>query len=113
MPRGRPPGRRSARPGAPRTDRRAAPASVWRQPSVVVEPLLDQLLRGDPTRRIEAAVLEELFVLEVDVVLPAAILLDRGDDPVAIPLRLVRIKLDVDLGDDVVLVVQDQDDVGL
>ena len=54
-----------------------------------------------------------LLELEVDVVLAAAVLLDRDDDPVAEALRLVRVELDVDLGDDVVLLVEDQDDVGL
>ena len=54
-----------------------------------------------------------LLELEVDVVLAAAVLLDRDHDPVAEPLRLVRVELDVDLGDDVVLLVEDQDDVGL
>ena len=54
-----------------------------------------------------------LLELEVDVVLTAAVLLDRDHDPVAEALRLVRVELDVDLGDDVVLLVQDQDDVGL
>ena len=34
-------------------------------------------------------------------------------DPVAEALRLVRVELDVDLGDDVVLLVEDEDDVGL
>ena len=53
-----------------------------------------------------------LLELEVDVVLAAAVLLDRHDDPVAEALRLVRVELDVDLGDDVVL-VEDEDDVGL
>ncbi len=49
--------------------------------SVVVEPLFDQLLGRDPAGRIEAAVFEELLVLEVDVVLAAAVLLDRWPRP--------------------------------
>ncbi len=81
--------------------------------SVVVEALLDQLLLDRSTARVEAGELEVLLELEVDVVEAAAVLLDRHHDPVAEALRLVRVELDVDLGDDVVLVVQDQDDVGL
>ena len=57
------------------------PVDIGVAPSVVVEPFLDQLLGRDPTGRIEAAVLEELLVLEVDVVLAAAVLLDRWPPP--------------------------------
>ena len=81
--------------------------------SVVVEALLDELLLHRPTVRVEAGELEVLLELEVHVVLATAVLLDRDDDPVAEALRLVRVELDVDLGDDVVLLVEDQDDVGL
>src|SRR4026209_296260 len=81
--------------------------------SLIEEPFLDELLGGHATVRIEAAVLEQLLVFQVDVVLAAADLLERGHHPVAIALGLVRVELDVDLGDDVVLVVQDQDDIAL
>src|SRR3990170_2083262 len=99
------------RPSAPGSRR---PRSASRSPdagrvgyrSVVVQPLFDQLLGRDPPGGIEAAVFEELLVLEVDVVLAAAILLHRCHDPVAVALRLVGVELDVDLGNDVVLVVQ-------
>src|SRR4029078_13059346 len=81
--------------------------------SVVVQTLLDQLLLDGSSIGVEAAELEVLLELQVDVVLAAAILLDRDDDPVKEPLGLVRVELDVDLRDDVVLLVEDQDDVGL
>ena len=54
-----------------------------------------------------------LLELEVHVVLATTVLLDRDHDPVAEALRLVRVELDVDLGDDLVLLVEDQDDVCL
>src|SRR3990170_4037496 len=73
--------------------------------SVVVETFLDQLLARHLSGGVEAAVVEELLVLEVHVVLAAAILLDGGDHPVPVPLCLVWIELDVHLGDDVVLLV--------
>jgi hypothetical protein len=76
------------------------------------EALLDQLLLHGPAVGVEAGELEVLLELEVHVVLATAVLLDREDDPVAEALRLVRVELDVDLGDDVVLLVHDEDDVG-
>src|SRR2546423_13781319 len=91
----------------------AARARASEEGSVVVEPLLDELLLHGPAAGVEAGELEMLLELEVDVVLPAAVLLDRYDCPVAEPLRLVGVELDVHLGDDVVLLVEDQDDVGL
>jgi hypothetical protein len=81
--------------------------------SVVVEAFFDELLLDRPPVRVEAGELEVLLELEVHVVLAAPVLLDRHDDPVAEALRLVRVELDVDLGDDVVLLVEDEDDVGL
>ena len=81
--------------------------------SVVVQTFLDQFLLHGSTVRVEAGEFEVLLEFEVDVVLTAAVLLDRHHDPVAETLRLVRVELDVDLGDDVVLLVQDQDDVCL
>src|SRR5664280_1230793 len=95
---------------------RAAKARSARRPrgrSVVVEALLDQLLLHGPTVRVEAGELEVLLELHVDVVLAAPVLLHRDDDPVPEALRLVRVELDVHLGDDLVLLVEDQDDVGL
>ena len=80
---------------------------------VVVKTFLDELLLHGSAVRVEAGELEVLLELEVHVVLATAVLLDRDDHPVAEALRLVRVELDVDLGDDVVLLVQDQDDVGL
>ena len=63
--------------------------------------------------RVEAGVLEVLLVLEVHRVRAAAVLLDVAIDPVAEALRLVRVELDVHLGHDLVLLVEDEDDVGL
>ena len=54
-----------------------------------------------------------LLELDVEVVRAGSVLLDRDHDPVAEALRLVRVELDVDLRDDVVLLVEDEDDVGL
>ena len=54
-----------------------------------------------------------LLEFEVDVVLATAVLLDRDHDPVAEALGLVGVELDVHLGHDLVLLVDDQDDVGL
>jgi hypothetical protein len=82
-------------------------------PLVGVEALLDEFLLHRPTVRVEAGELEVLLELEIHVVLAATVLLDRRDDPVAETLGLVRVELDVDLGDDVVLLVEDEDDVGL
>src|SRR5687767_8255420 len=79
---------------------------------VVVEAFLDELLLHRSAVRVEAGELEVLLELEVHVVLAAAVLLDREDHPVAEALCLVRVELDIDLGDDVVLLVHDQDDVG-
>src|SRR4026209_1148972 len=46
--------------------------------SLIEEPFLDQLLGRHATVWIEAAVLEQLRVFQVDVVLATAVLLDRG-----------------------------------
>src|SRR3989337_162419 len=80
---------------------------------VVVEAFLDEFLLHRSAVRVEAGELEVLLELEVHVVLAATVLLDREDHPVAEALRLVRVELDVDLRDDVVLLVEDEDDVGL
>ncbi len=54
-----------------------------------------------------------LLELEVHGVLATAeVLLNRDDHPVPEALRLVRVELDVDLRDDLVLLVEDHDDVG-
>ena len=65
---------------------RAQPTTPrWRRTSaarlVVVEALLDELLLHRSTVRVEAGELEVLLVLEVHVVLAAAVLLDRDDRP--------------------------------
>ena len=107
---------RSEQARMPVSENRSPPTRPWRgiaAPSIVVEALLDELLLDRSAVRVEAGELEVLLELEVDVVLAAAVLLDRDHDPVAEALRLVRVELDVDLGDDVVLLVEDQDDVGL
>src|SRR5690349_2300868 len=78
---------------------RGPQATTWRwrgisrRPLVVVEAFLDQLLLHRSPVGVEAGELEVLLVFEVDRVLPAPVLLDRGDDPVAEPLRLVRVEL--------------------
>src|SRR5678815_4742420 len=81
----------------PRPTRHGAPPR-----SVVVEAFFDELFLHRPPVGVEAGVLEVLLELEVHVVLAAAVLLHRDDDPVPEALRLVRVELDVDLGDDVV-----------
>ena len=62
---------------------------------------------------VEAGELEVLLILEVDRVGAATVLLDREHHPVAEALRLVGVELDVDLGHDLVLLVEDDDDVRL
>ena len=112
-----PPEHRSERTDAVRErgaqPRNAAMAPPRRRALIVVEAFLDELFLHRPAVRVEAGELEVLLELEVDVVLATAVLLDRDHDPVAEALRLVRVELDVDLGDDVVLLVEDQDDVRL
>src|ERR1035437_10268 len=112
---GRTKGRRP-RHGAPERGPDPLPLSpfqlILRAPSIVVETLLDELLLHRAAIWIEAGVLEVLLVLQVDVVLAAAVLLHRNDDPIAESLGLVRVELDVYLGDDLVLFVDDQNDVG-
>src|SRR6478672_11521480 len=93
---------RSASAHGRRVTSKTPPDESLVQPSVVVEPLLDELLLDGSTIRVEAGVLEVLLIFEVHIVLAAAVLLDRDHDPVAEALRLVRVELDVDLGDDVV-----------
>src|SRR3954452_18759321 len=80
--------------------------------SVVVEAFLDQLFLDLAPIRVKGRVLEVLLELEIDRVLAGPVLLDGQDRPVTEALRLVRVELDVHLGHDAVLLVEDQDHVG-
>src|SRR6478735_12634068 len=77
------------------------------------DPVVDEPLGDLLALRVEAAVLEVLGELELDVGLAVAVLLDADDRPAAEALDVAEVVDEVLARDDIDLVVDDEDDVGL
>src|SRR6476620_7251630 len=81
--------------------------------SLAEDALLDELFLDEAPLGLEPALLEALAELQRDLVDAAAVLLDGHDHPLAEALGVLQVVDEVVLGHDVVLVVEDENDVGL
>src|SRR5262245_57418830 len=75
--------------------------------------LVDELLGHPVAVALEPALVEALAELQIDLVDAVAVLLKRDDSPVTEPVGVARVVDQVVASDDVVLLVHDQDCVGL